>query len=91
MKKYELVKYKYGLKPHTSTAFSLVPVAANGKHNRRHTRHFQTPEAARAYLGSIGAEIVDADWAELPGTGIAGARQTTGKRSKPIQLNLEVA
>lgn len=91
VKRYELVKYRYGLKPHTSTAFSLVPVAANGKRDRRHTRHFQTPEAAKAYLGSIGAEIVDADWAELPGTAIAGVRQVSEKRLKPVQLNLEVA
>lgn len=91
MKKYELVKYKYGLKPNVFTAFGLVQVMANGKQDRRYTRHFQTPEAAKAYLGSIHAEIVDADWAELPGTGILRGRQTAEKQVKPIQLALEVA
>lgn len=45
MKRYELVKYKYGLKPYTSTACGIGERKKDGQF--RVLRHFQTPEAAR--------------------------------------------
>ena len=88
MKRFKLMKYKYGLRPHVFTAFSVVPLSAQDRPNNRHTRHFQTPESAKAYLGSIGAEIIDADWRELPGTGIL---RSDSERRAPKQLILGVA
>lgn len=83
-KKYSLVRYKYGVGGRY-TAFCLTPsfdsirrVVRFGKtieisHNgikSRLARHFQTPEAAQAWLDKHQAETIAPCWERLPGTGI---------------------
>ena len=89
MKQYELVKYKYGMKPHVFTAFGIAIRAKSGK--KTILRHFQSPDTAKAYLESIGGEIVDADWRELPLTGILRPLRSDSERRAPKQIIMRAA
>jgi len=81
MKKYELVKYKYGIKPRY-TAFCLTPACkprltelygksytfTNLGVSSPHARHFQTPEAAKEWMAKNAIYADSSDWSLLDGT-----------------------
>ena len=82
---FELIKYVYGLGPRRYTAFCLTPRLEtpqvrkiNGKEvrftnrgpNSMQAKHFQTPEAAQAWLRSTKAKLLNPDWSLLQGTAI---------------------
>lgn len=84
MKRYELVKYRYGVGP-KYTAFCLTPslskpkvverfgkvlVLTNLGSKSRYSRHFQTKEAAMAWCKSNDVEIISPCWSVLTGTTI---------------------
>jgi hypothetical protein len=75
---HELVKYVYGRGP-KYTAFCLTPMG-NGRKTKggrmpidnRRSRHFQTPEAAQAWLRSTGRKPSNPDWCPLKDTAVLG-------------------
>ena len=80
MKQFELVKYRYGIRPQY-TAFCLTPACrpprpardkfpeqTNEGISSSRARHFQRRLTAEVWAGSQGVEIVAAEWALLPGT-----------------------
>ena len=83
MKEYELVKYRYGLKPHVYTGFCLTPalkkpkvriiagkefVFINEGLSSSRGVHFQRVETAKAYADRAGILVRNADWSYLDGT-----------------------
>lgn len=83
---YELLKYRYGNRG-DYTAFCLTPALKQPKAEFRfgkervytnegsyssRCRHFQTPQAAAAWMASIRGQLLNPDWTPIQGTGIYG-------------------